>query len=66
MTYPKIKSCPKCQNGDMGLYGYGEWGTTWHVECDDCHYMGPGDNKLNAIRRHNEACAPAPKSGEVG
>ena len=54
MTYPKIKPCPDCGNSDMSMYAYGDWGTTWHVECEDCHYMGPGDNKLMAIRRHNE------------
>ena len=57
MTYPKIKPCPVCGNADLDLYGYGDWAPyTWHVECDDCHYMGPGDNKLMAIRRHNEVC----------
>jgi hypothetical protein len=42
MTYPKMKPCPKCGNIYTELYGYGDWGTTWHVECDECHYMGPG------------------------
>jgi len=55
MTYPKIKPCPKCGNEETELYGYGDWGTTWHVECDDCQYMGPGGNKLQAIREHNAA-----------
>lgn len=55
MTYPKIKPCPKCGNDDMSMYGYGDWGPpTWHVECDGCHYMGPGGNQLQAIRGHNE------------
>jgi hypothetical protein len=59
MTYPKIKPCPNCGNADLSMYGYGysDWGTIWHVECDDCQYMGPGGNKLMAIRRHNERAA---------
>jgi hypothetical protein len=52
MAYPKILPC-KCGNADLEIYKY-ENG--WqHVECDECHYMGPGQgSKLWAIRRHNE------------
>lgn len=58
MSYPKIKPCPNCGNAELDMFGYGEWGPpTWHVECVECNYMGPGDNKLMAIRRHNEHCA---------
>lgn len=65
MTYPKMKPCPKCGNPYTELYGYGDWGTTWHVECDECHYMGPGGNKLQAIREHNELfAAKNPHFGE--
>ena len=36
------------------MYGYGEYGPlNWHVECDDCHYLGPCGNKMQAIRLHN-------------
>lgn len=39
----------------MSMFAYGDWAPyTWHVECEDCNYLGPGDNKLMAIRRHNE------------
>lgn len=65
MTYPKIQPCPKCQNDDVALYGYGDWGTTWHVECDDCHYLGRGGNKLQAIRAHNALAAAAREGGDV-
>lgn len=61
MTYPKIEPCPQCGADDLLMYGYGEWGTTWHVECDDCHYIGPGGNKLQANRAHN-ANAITPES----
>lgn len=54
MTYPKIKPCPKCGNEATELYGYGDGAfVNWHVECDDCQYMGPAGNKLQAIRQHN-------------
>ena len=65
MTYPKLKPCPNCGCIYTELYGYGDWGTTWHVECDECHYMGPGGNKLQAIREHNELfAAKNPHFGE--
>jgi hypothetical protein len=50
MTYPT------CGNLDMAMYCYGDGFGTWHVECDECQYLGPGDNKILAIRRHNERC----------
>jgi len=54
MSYPKIKPCPDCNNPDVAMYGYGEYGPlNWHVECDDCHYLGPCGNKMQAIRLHN-------------
>jgi hypothetical protein len=63
MAYPKIKPCPHCDNAGLAMYGYecGEFGlqVNWHVECDDCHYMGPGGNKLQAIREHNARAAIA-------
>lgn len=38
----------------MSLYGYGDIGPlNWHVECDECYYMGPAGTKLQAIRQHN-------------
>ena len=65
MTNPKMKPCPNCGNIYTALYGYGDWGTTWHVECDECHYMGPGGNQLQAIREHNERFAARnPQFGE--
>jgi hypothetical protein len=53
MTAPKLQPCPKCGNIYVEMYGYGDWGATWHVECDECHYLGPGGSKLQAIREHN-------------
>ena len=65
MTYPKIKPCPKCSNPDMSMYGYGPWPHyDWHVECEDCDYLGPVGNKLQAIRAHNERCATTPSVGK--
>jgi hypothetical protein len=64
MTYPKIQPCPKCGNSEMEMYGYGDFGPlNWHVECDDCHYMGPGGNKLQAVRQHNAHTAIAEVTG---
>ena len=61
MTYPKIRSCLKCGNDDMAVYGYGEsQPLNWHVECDDCQYLGPCGNKLQAIRAHNSRAALSP------
>jgi len=53
MTLPKIKPCA-CGNTDMALYGYGDTAPlNWHVECDDCHYLGPCGTQLYAVREHN-------------
>jgi Zn ribbon nucleic-acid-binding protein len=55
MTYPKIKQCPKCgAAGDtLSVYTYEHGGR--HVECNECHYLGPcGGSILSAIRLHNE------------
>ncbi|MES2175075.1 MAG: hypothetical protein V4523_14170 [Pseudomonadota bacterium] len=58
MTYPKIKPCPDCANVDMSMFGYGDRQPyNWHVECEDCNYLGPCGNKLQAIRLHNERVA---------
>lgn len=53
MTYPKMKPCPDCGNEDVVAYAY-ESG--WkHVECDECHYLGPGHGRTrDAIKAHNE------------
>lgn len=53
MTYPKLKPCPKCAapGSDLDIWTY-ENGVS-HVEHDDCGYLGPGGNKLQAIRAHN-------------
>lgn len=65
MTFPKVKPCPNCGSIYTELYCYVDWGTTWHVECDECHYMGPGGNKLQATREHNELfAAKHPHFGE--
>ena len=62
MTAPKKAPCPKCgaPGESLGLYRY-ENG--WqHVECDRCHYFGPGaGNALQAVREHN-ASAKAEQS----
>lgn len=61
MTYPKIKPCLRCKNTDMSLYGYGDYGPlNWHVECEECNYLGPCGNKLQAIRLHNAAVSAQP------
>ena len=70
MAYPKMKPCPNCGNEDVVAYAY-ESG--WkHVECDECHYLGPGEGRTrDAIKAHNERCAeraaaslPAPAKAE--
>lgn len=64
MTYPKILPCPCCRRpGDeLAVYTY-EHG--WkHVECDGCHYMGPGAGRiLHAIREHNARSRATPSKG---
>jgi len=54
MTRPKKEACPRCgaPGEELSVYTY-ENG--WrHVECDGCHYMGPGEgNIVQAIRSHN-------------
>jgi len=63
VSYPKIRACPRCGNKNMALYGYGEkQPLNWHVECDECYYLGPYGNKLQAIRLHNERCLASPAS----
>jgi hypothetical protein len=63
MSFPRMKPCPRCGNEDVMLYGYGDrFPMTWHVECDECHYMGPGGNKLMAARLHNEHANQDPTS----
>lgn len=66
MTVPKTKPCPNCGNIYVSVYAY-ENG--WqHVECDECHYLGPGEGStLQAVRSHNAAVPkadahPIPKS----
>ena len=52
-TNPKIKPCPRCgTTDDISVYSY-ENG--WkHVECDKCHYLGPGEGSVRqAIKSHN-------------
>lgn len=65
MAYPKILACPRCQcpGDELAVYTY-EHG--WkHVECDRCHYMGPGAGRiLHAIREHNACCRATPTKGE--
>lgn len=67
MTNPKMKPCPECGNIYTGLYGYGDYiEKTWHVECDDCDYLGPPGNKAQAIREHNDRfAAKNPTFGEA-
>jgi hypothetical protein len=56
VTLPKTKPCPRCENPDTDLYGYGDCGPlVWHVECDRCYYLGPGGTQLQAVRAHNAA-----------
>jgi ribosomal protein S27AE len=56
MTYQKLKACPRCGNGSLGIYSY-ENG--WkHVECSRCNYLGPGKGTIaQAIKSHNERIA---------
>jgi uncharacterized C2H2 Zn-finger protein len=62
MTLPKIKPCPKCGNIYTELYGYDYW---WHVECDECHYLGPGSYKGQAIREHNARFGQFPANADA-
>lgn len=65
MTAPKMKPCPDCGNADVAMYGYGDGHfLNWHVECDDCHYLGPCGNKLQAVKLHNATPAPEQKIAE--
>ena len=59
-TNPKIKPCPNCGTAEfVAVYTY-DYG--WrHVECDKCHYLGPGEGSVRqAIKAHNERGAPLP------
>lgn len=54
-TNPKIKPCPKCGETGLAVYSYEQSGGTKHVECDKCHYLGPGEGSVRqAIKSHNE------------
>ncbi|SMD18621.1 hypothetical protein SAMN05880593_13552 [Rhizobium sp. RU36D] len=63
-TMQKVKPCPECGNADLVIYKYDNG---WqHVECDDCHYLGPGcGNKIEAVRQHNARCATTPPTREA-
>lgn len=54
MSYQKIKVCPNCgcAGDQLGVYKYDNG---WvHVECDSCHYLGPGEGNIGqAIKSHN-------------
>ena len=66
MAYPKIKPCPTCGSDDVAVYKYDHG---WqHVECDKCHYLGPGEGSAEAaIQSHNERpCAACGGSGFSG
>jgi Zn ribbon nucleic-acid-binding protein len=66
MSNPKIKPCPKCRTTDhIGVYKYD---SGWqHVECDKCHYFGPGEGSARAaIISHNAKTLPPPPQGKAG
>lgn len=59
MTIPKMLPCPTCKTVEyLAVYEY-EHG--WkHVECDKCHFLGPGEgSKLWAVRSYNERARAA-------
>lgn len=59
-TNPKIRPCPQCGNEAVSVYGYDNG--TKHVECDCCHYLGPGEGSIRqAIKSHNARAALAGK-----
>lgn len=53
MTAPKMKPCPRC--GTDEHLGVCKYDSGWqYVECDKCHYVGPGEgSKVWAVRSHN-------------
>ncbi len=52
-TNQKIKPCPYCGNDDMSMFRYDPG--NWHVECEDCNYLGPASGSQRwAIKLHNE------------
>ena len=65
MTYPKIAACPRCgcPGDELAVYTYDNG---WkHVECDRCHYLGPGAGRiLHAIKDHNGLAARPNDGGE--
>lgn len=59
----KISPCPKCGSADhLAVYAYE---SAWrYVECDKCHYLGPGAGSVSqAIRSHNERVVTQPSNG---
>ena len=58
-TNPKMLPCPQCGNDAVAVYGYDNG--MKHVECDRCHYLGPGEgSNRQAIKSHNEKCRSEP------
>lgn len=57
MAFPKRQPCPNCKTAEHLLtfeYDHG-W---FHVECDACTYMGPGEGSTTqAIKSHNDRAA---------
>jgi Zn ribbon nucleic-acid-binding protein len=53
MSESKMRPCPNCKSGEnLEVYKYDNG---WrHVECNKCHYLGPGEGSIQgAIRAHN-------------
>lgn len=51
-TNPKMLPCGRCGNEAVAVY---EYDGVKHVECDRCHYLGPGEGSIRqAIKSHNE------------
>lgn len=54
MAYPKVRPCPKCGEGCALIVTSYDSGNRY-VECDGCHYRGPGAfNIPDAIKLHNK------------
>lgn len=61
VPYPNMKECPKCGNDALAVYVYDGW---HHVECDECHYFGPGEGSAKeAIESHNSGIGYDPVAG---
>lgn len=52
----KMQPCGKCgTDAALDVYSYEQSGGTRHVECDECHYLGPSAGSVRgAIKLHND------------